>query len=262
MRSKILPAVFVITAFCFSTIYISAQSYEDYRDKRSPARTERPLSDERTKAGDEFRDELREVVRQEIDASMARERQSRDRYIDEDALVGDVRTIVREEIEDAIKLRKKTYLSKGTIEAGGFLSFQLTGLEAEEDDNNFIVKIYPIFNYFLGSSIALSLKGEAEFNLTTDSERYNVGVGPMFVYGITRKNDICFYTAIYAGISMNTAISESYGYRYANEVGFKFVMSNGVIVNTGVQVVFDNSGENIDGFQNLIVPTIGITAWF
>jgi len=39
-------------------------------------------------------------------------------------------------------------------------------------------------------------------------------------------------------------------------------MSNGVIINAGVQLIFDNLGESVEGFQNIIVPTVGITAWF
>ena len=45
-------------------------------------------------------------------------------------------------------------------------------------------------------------------------------------------------------------------------MGIKFGMTSGLIFNAGVQLVFDNLGENVSGFQNIIVPTIGITAWF
>ena len=65
-----------------------------------------------------------------------------------------------------------------------------------------------------------------------------------------------------AGVSRNSEINDKIGFRYANGMGFKFVLSSGIIFNAGVQLVFDNLGENVSGFQNIIVPTIGITAWF
>ncbi len=173
-----------------------------------------------------------------------------------------MRRIVREEIEDAIKIRDKKYLVGGTWEAGGFISAQFKGLSSDENDNNFRFKVLPLVNYFLGRNLALSLRGEADFNITAGSQVYYVGAGPMFAFGIDKKEHFCFYTTIYAGMSVNTALSDSYGFRYGNEIGLKFILTSGVILNLGVMMAFDNAGEGVSGFQNIIIPTMGITAWF
>ena len=123
------------------------------------------------------------------------------------------------------------------------------------------MKIFPVVNYFLGTNIALSLKGEAEFNFTTNVQNYYAGIGPQFAFGIDKNNRFCFYTAIYFGISMNSELSKGFGYRFGNELGLKIVMTNGVILNFGCMLAFDNAGS-IQGFQNLIIPTVGITAFF
>jgi hypothetical protein len=253
----------LITAAAVSTA--ARETYEDYRDKdqrKGYIKRDKPLSEEKTGRGDEFRDELRGAVRDEIDQSMSRERKASEKKVDKNDIITDVRQIVREEIEDAIKLKQKYYLTKGTIETGGFLSVQFKGLEGDSNDNNFIVKVFPLFNYFVGNTIAASLKGEAVFNLTTNSQAYNVGIGPMFVYGLTKSDDICFYAAIYLGVSMNSSLTNGFGYRYSNELGLKFVMTSGVILNFGTMIAFDDSGDQMTGFQNIIIPTVGITAWF
>jgi len=173
-----------------------------------------------------------------------------------------VKRVVREEIEDAIKIKEKRYLSFGTIEVGGFVAFQTRGLESDERDINYIFQLFPLFNYFVHPNIAISVKAEANFNLTSNTQLFNVNVGPSFVFGINKSDSICFYASIYNGISMDTAKNTNIGYRFSNEVGLKFVLTSGVILNLGVMVVFDNNGEQVTGFSNLFVPSLGITAWF
>jgi len=145
---------------------------------------------------------------------------------------------------------------------GGFVSYQAKGVDSDEQDNNNILKVFPQFAFFVNNNIALAMKGEAEFNLTNDTEAYSGGAGPQFIFGITKRDDVCFYAEIMAGVSRNSQISEEIGYRYSNGFGLKFVLSSGVIFNAGVQLVFDNLGQNMTGFQTVVVPTIGITAWF
>lgn len=268
VRSIICP-LFVAALLTVAAGINARESYEDYMDQRyrgngrdMQIRRDRPLSEIDPAAKEDLMDELRGAVREEIDQSMKDEKRDDSRRVNESRFIEDVRSIVREEIEDAIKIKQSRYLRRGTIEVGGFVSYQAKGVESDEDDNNNILKVFPQFGFFVGDNIALALKGEAEFNLTNDTQAYSGGAGPQFVFGITKKNDVCFYADMMAGVSRNSEINDKIGFRYSNGMGFKFVLSSGIIFNAGVQLVFDNLGENVSGFQNIIVPTIGITAWF
>jgi len=270
MLKKIIISIFILLILPAIFGLISArESYEDYLERYNKSNKgdtritrDKPLSEIRPGERDTFLEELRGAVREEIDQSIVKERRESSQKVNNNKFVEDVRRIVKEEIEDAIKIKQSKYLKKGTFEIGGFLSYQARGVDSDKDDNNNILRVYPQLAYFLSSNIAFALKGEAEFNLTNDTQAYHAGAGPQFVFGITRNDDICFYADMMAGVSRNTQVSDKYGYRYSNGVGLKFISTSGVIFNIGVQLVFDNLGENATGFQNIIVPTIGITAWF
>lgn len=246
------------------------ESYEDYMDQKKGEgkskdiyiKKDKPLSEISPEDREELLDELRGAVREELEQSIKGEKNEGEKKVNQNKFVEEVRSIVKEEIEDAIKIKQSKYLKRWTVELGGFLSYQAKGVDSEEEDNNNILKVYPQFAVFLDSNIAFAIKGEAEFNLTNDTKAYAGGAGPQFVFGITKKDDVCFYADIMAGISRNSQISDKIGYRYSNGFGLKFVLTSGVIFNAGVQIVFDNLGESVTGFQNVIVPTIGITAWF
>ncbi len=269
----------IMTVFIASAAVIPAvsqDSYEDYRYQRDTynrdypyqrsddgkTRRESPLSDVSVREKEDFLDDLRGAVRDEIDTSISKERKASTQKINENKLIRDVRRIVKEEIEDAIKIKEKRYLTGGTWELGGFVSAQFKGLSSSEEDNNFRFRIQPTVNYFIFENMALSLRGEADFNVTASSQIYNAGAGPMFVFGLDRKETICFYTTIFAGVSMNTTLQNQMGFRYGNEFGFKFILTSGVILNFGALVAFDNAGDSMEGFQNIIIPTMGVTAWF
>lgn len=270
MFKKILLILLILVLTPVIPGIISArESYEDYLESynrniqgETRVRRDKPLSEIRPGERDTFLDELRGAVREEIDQGIVNQKTEKTRTVNDNKFVEDVRRIVKEEIEDAIKIKQLRYLKSGTFEIGGFLSFQARGVDSSNNDNNNILRVYPQLAYFLLNNIAIAVKGEAEFNLTTDTQAYNAGLGPQFVFGITKNDDICFYADMMAGISRNTSISKKYGYRYSNGLGVKFITVSGVIFNVGVQLVFDNLGGNSSGFQNLIVPTIGITAWF
>lgn len=270
MLKKILIMVSILCiAPAISGIISARESYEDYLErynKKSSGETvvsrDKPLSEIRPGDRDMLLDELRGAVREEIDQGIVYEKREEAKTSNSNRFVEDVRRIVKEEIEDAIKIKQMRYLKKGTAEIGGFLSYQARGVDSNENDNNNIIRVYPQLAYFLSNNIAFAVKGEAEFNLTNDTQAYHAGAGPQFVFGITKKDDICFYADMMAGVSRNTSITKKYGYRYSNGIGLKFITVSGVIFNMGVQLVFDNLGENSAGFQNIIVPTIGITAWF
>lgn len=239
------------------------KSYEDYvqiREKKM--NRDRPLSEIRTGESEDVLDEVRGAVREEIDDSISKERKASKKKIDKSKFIRDIRQIVREEIEDAIKIKGKRFLAEKTFEIGGFISYQSKGIESNESDNNSIIKIFPMMSYFLHSNVAIWVKGAAVINLTSNAKSYNAGMGPMFIFALDRSEEICFYTTVFAGASKNSTIKDSIGYRYGNELGLKFVLTSGVILNLGVMIVFDNAGDKVTGFQNIIEPTIGISAWF
>lgn len=270
MSRRTLICSFCAAALLFVTAGIYArESYEDYMERKYRGnrqdirvKRDRPLSEIDPAEREDLLDELRGAVREEIDQSIREDKGDERKRINESRFIEDVRSIVREEIEDAIKIKQGRYLKKGTVEVGGFLSYQARGVDSDKDDNNNILKIFPQFAYFLSDNVAIALKGEAEFNLTTDKQAYAGGAGPQFVFGITKRDDVCFYADMMAGVSRNTELNDKFGYRYSNGMGLKFVLTSGIIFNAGVQLVFDNLGEDVSGFQNIIVPTIGITAWF
>lgn len=270
MRAKLIffPLSVILILLC-GTIY-GRESYEDYMNKNNSGsnnrdieiKRDKPLSEIDPNDREELLDELRGAVRDELDQSIKGEKGDSEKKINQNKLVDEVRSIIKEEIEDAIRIKQSRYLRKYTIEMGGFVSYQAKGVDSSEQDNNNILKVFPQFSFFLDNNIALAVKGEAELNLTNKTKAYSGGAGPQFVFGITKRDDICFYADIIAGISRNSEINNKIGYRYSNGFGLKFVLSSGVIFNTGVQVIFDNLGQSKSGFQNVIVPTIGITAWF
>lgn len=272
----IIVSILLISAVTGLVYSLSAQeSYEDYRYARDKnnrlypgkkksdyVRREKPLSEIKGADSEGFLDDLRGAVREEIDSSISKERKASKKVINENKLIGDIRRIVKEEIEDAISIRDKKYLNPYTWEVGGYISAQFKGLSSNASDNNYRFKILPVVNFFLMKNFALGLHGEADINITTGSQIYNVGAGPMFAFGIDKAERFCFYTTIFIGMSYNTALADKIGLRYGNELGLKFILTSGVILNVGIMVAFDNAGDNITGFQNIYLPTIGITAWF
>lgn len=276
VRSWLPLVVSVILLVSLGALLYSQESYEDYRNVRDrydrrgyldsqkgkADKRDKPLSELSSGEKEDLLDELRNAVRDEIDESISKERKASKKKVDRDRLIVDVKRVVREEIEEAIKIKEKRYLSFGTIEVGGFIAFQTLGLESDERDINYIFQLFPLFNYFVHPNIAMSLKSEMNFNLTTNTQVFNINVGPSFIFGINKTDSICFYNSVYVGISMDTAKNTNVGYRFSNEIGLKFVLTSGVILNLGVMIVFDNSGEQVTGFSNMFVPSLGITAWF
>lgn len=270
MRAKVIfiPLAAVLAVLLCSSIY-GRESYEDYMNQKNKVKNkdieikrDKPLSEISPDDREELLDELRGAVREELDQSIKDEKKDKNKKINQAKFVDEVRSIVKEEIEDAIRIKQSKYLRRYTLELGGFVSYQAKGVDSNETDNNNILKVFPQFAFFLDNNIALAIKGEAELNLTNNTQAYSGGIGPQFVFGLTKKDDVCFYADIMAGISRNSQVSNKIGYRYSNGFGLKFVMTSGVIFNAGVQLIFDNLGNQKTGFQNVIVPTVGITAWF
>ncbi len=256
-------SIAIIIAFA-AVMAPGQESYEDYNDRRNydrrdSARRDKPLSELRPGEEDNLLDDLRGAVRDEIDRSISKDRVEKRKTVDRDSLIRDVKTIVKEEIEDAINLKSKTYLAPHTIEMGGFISLQTYGLEGSASDYNFIIKVYPIFFYFLHKNIALGIKGESEFNITTGDINFSVGLGPQFVFGLGPRQQVLFYTNVFVGVSMNQG---NFGWRFSNELGIKIVLTRGVLLNIGVTLAFDTGGQAVTGFENIIIPGVGITAYF
>jgi len=271
MRWQKIPCYILLFSLVimFGTASSARESYEDYwknkkekSEERTSVKRDRPLSEMKTGEREGLYDELRGAVREEIDSSLSKERKASKKKINEDKLISDVKKIVREEIEDAIRLKEKKYLRRGTMEIGGFVSLNMAGLEGNETDNNLVVKVFPMVNYFITDNIALGMKAAAEMNFTTDTQDYNGGIGPQFAFGMNDDETWIFYATMFAGISKSAAGGSSISYRYGNEIGIKVVLTSGVILNFGTMLVFDNGGSSGSGFQNIVVPAIGISAWF
>jgi len=263
LLSIVCCLIFIMNPFTGNVNTYAQKSYEDYvqvRDRKM--NRDRPLSEIRTGENEDVLDEVRGAVRDEIDDSISKERKASKKKIDKSKFIRDIRQIVREEIEDAIKIKGKRYLTEKTFEIGGFLSYQSKGIESNSADNNSIIKIFPMMSFFVHSNVAIWVKGAAMINLTSNTTSYNAGIGPQFIFALDRAEEICFYTTVFAGASKNSALKDSIGYRYGNELGLKFILTSGVILNLGVMIVFDNAGDKVTGFQNIIEPTIGISAWF
>ncbi len=261
--SRLFPVFSLALLLLSISIYLSArESYEDYRGpKEKYANKDKPLSEIRTGDSEDLMDDLRGAVRDEIDQSLSKERKASKKTINKDALITDVKKIVKEEIEDAIRIKDKKYLSKNTIEIGGFISFQSIGLAGTPVDTNLILKLFPVFNYFFIPNFSLSFKATAEFNFTGNTQAFDIGTGPLFVFGLDKRDEICFYTAIYVGISLRSG-SAAVGFRVTDEIGLKFVLTRGLILSIGVGFAFDSSAVTVTGFQNLIIPAVGITGYF
>ena len=252
--------VILMMQFALSDLY--SESYEDFRDQRdfvnidNIRRAEGPLADIKNPQRVDFLQDLRGAVRDEIDTSMSKERKAKRTNIDEDRIIRDVRRIVKEEIEDAIRIKEAEYLSAGTIELGGSISAQFDGLGS---GNSSRFQILPVFNYFFVQGFGLSFKGEVDMSFDKNDEiNYNICAGPIFVFGLNRRNSVCFFTGIYAGVVSN---DRDLGFRYANEMGFKFVLTRGVLLSASLMVAVDLHDRKGD-LENKIMPAIGITAWF
>ncbi len=208
-------------------------------------------------------DDLREAVSDEIDSAMSKERKASTRKIqNKSKLIQEVRQIVRKEIEEAINLKQKAYLSKGIIEIGGFFSLQVAAIEGNEQDNHLIIKFLPSCTYYFLPSFGINVRVGIDINLTTNIQNYYGLVGPQFVFPMDRREKFLFFTTFLIGITYSSNIGQPLGYRFGNDLGIKFIFSMGFAINVGLMIAFDNAGQTVSGFQDLIVPTIGITAWF
>jgi len=277
--------------FAVSSAY--SESYEDFMEQRdsnnrnvivantsSSQRTDVPLADIRIEhdagVGQEetrvvqrvdFLEDLRGAVRDEIDSTMNKERKAQKEGINEDRLIRDVRRIVKEEIEDAIRIKEMKYSSPGTLEMGVTFSREFNLFSSRDFKDSSKFQIQPLINYFLFDGFGFSLKGGADISVTDISRSWGLCTGPIFAFGLNRDETIHFFTGIYAGISSRSNRTRTsgteYGFCYSNEFGLKFVLSSGVLLSTSITTAFDvNTGSTGDKFRNVIMPMIGITAWF
>jgi len=279
-RYKRLILMLVVLFLASFVALYARQSYEDYRGERNSenynsssnkktdinkrtnfVEKDKPLSEINAGERDEFIQELRKEVKDEIDKSLRKERKAKKKKINKDEIISDVKKIVKDEINNAILVKQKKYLARNTLEFGGFISFFVTGLNSDSTDNNWLLQVFPVFNWLIIPNVALAVKGEITFNITTGTQQYVASAGPMFTFGVNKADTIVLYAAIYGGISYNSALTNKLGFRFINEFGIKFIFNPGVALTLGVQVIFDNAGDNITGFQNLYMPAIGVTAW-
>lgn len=267
-RCIIYPLISFLSVLLFSQAY-GRDSYEDYIDRKNKTdyyeyneiKSDRVLSDIKPDERDVLLDELRGVVREELNGNPDSEKKAVKKNNKNSRFAEDVRSIVKEEIDEAIRIKQGRYPAGRIFETGVLFSYKAKGAGSDDNDDN-ILKVFPQVSFFIDKNVALALKGGVDFNLTDKTRAYSVCAGTQFVYGITKTDDVCLYADIMAGISRNSEISNDTGFRYSNGFGLKFVTVVGVSFNAGVQLVFDNLDDSVTGFQKSVEPVIGITAWF
>ena len=255
------------------------ENYEDYLEYRAAKNAnagrdarEAPLSDMEGKGKGNVYNNLRGYIRDEIDQTIAERRHARGE-LNNDRLSQEIRTIVREEIRDVANIKRKKYLDRWTVEFGGMFAF---GVKIVRDgtvnpgvqDNSFSVTASPFANLFFFKWFALSAKVDFNFQSTDGTAVYNVNLGPMFAVGLNKPDSIVFYIAVYGGICSDPNLYEStepstlpFGFRYSNDIGLKFQLTPGVMLNTGINVAVNIRETDFSFFDIDVIPSIGISAW-
>ena len=159
----------------------------------------------------------------------------------------------------------KKYAEPGVMEAGGFMSTQIPFLNADAEDNNLLIRVFPTFNYFLLEFFSVGIKSEVSVNLTTSDMMIHGGIVPQATLPLPSflvlKEWHLFLNA-YLGAHFDSSLTNALGYRYANEIGVKFLLNKKLFLNVGLQYFFSNHGDKKDAFQNVFLPTVSVTGWF
>jgi hypothetical protein len=254
---KIVPAMAAMLTFAFY-MNASAESYEDYM----PARGQN-LQGAQIAAGSDVYDELRKSIRNEINGTNNPENETYSDSAVSSALNKEIRRIAKEETEKAVQSEGKYYPYSGAFEIGGFIYGMTTSKKDQNGDKQSSLRFMGVMNYFLSGNMALSLKGDGDFDITNNHQLYGVELGPMFAFALDSRKLVSLYVAIYGGVTFNNLsyLHDKYGIRYANEAGFKFSVAKGVNINLGIMAAFDNEKAKASGFETVITPMLGITAW-
>jgi hypothetical protein len=78
--------------------------------------------------------------------------------------------------------------------------------------------------------------------------------------GLNSSNSVCLYIAIYGCLTVNSFLHDMYGFRYSNEIGFKFVLVRSIIT-LGASVGFENNKARDSDYKTVIIPMLGISTW-
>lgn len=250
----------VIMIVLFSLPVFSYDSYEDYR-----ALNEREVEVVQEDVGkivkqhSEVSGELRKNVRGEIYGNLD---EATFNEIVRKAVNKEIRRIAQEEAERSVRRACQTYPAMGIWEIGGFFGGVIKSKDYATGKSSNSVNFAGVINYFFSNNIAASLKGDGNFNISQNDQIYALEFGPMFAFALDSQKIASFYVAVYGGVTVNSFLSDKYGVRYANEVGFKFAIAQGVNINVGLNIAFDNNKFNASGFETIVNPAIGVTAWF
>jgi len=239
---------------------MNQKTKSDNKDREN--RDDKTPSDIKPEYREELLKDIRGVIREELDQDDKEKKNDKEKKTKKGRFSDEVRSILKEEIDEAIRIKQSKYLRKYTVELGVLVSYQPKGADSDENDEGNLLRVFPQFAFFIDNNVALALRGETEFDLTNNTRAYSGVAGPEFIFGITKKDDVCFYVDIMAGVSRNSRVSNRLGYRYTNGCGLKFLLTRSLNFNAGVQLVFDNLETDRKEFKKDIVPTIGLTAWF
>jgi len=240
----------------FSSQVLFADSYENYRQYRDSSNADY-ITETKTNEPWGIYDGLRNSIKDEVNRGLL-EPDSMETNSDLDETI---RKIVREEIKKTLQRERKKYLTAGVFEIGGYVSGQLhspySGTGGNRTDT---ILTAGVMNIFIINNLALSFKGEGDFDITNNHQLYYIGIGPMFAFGLDSSNQIAVYFSIHGCFRVNSFFKDKYRQRYANEIGFKLGLGR-AILNIGLSVGFENDKMKSLNFTVDVNPMIGITTW-
>jgi len=267
---KIITFILILAV---SGSLVARDSYENYMQdrtmknaaKKKKIKKEKPLSEMNTKEREEFYDDLRGAIREEIDKTISKERKASKKKVDKGSIVDKVRKIVKDEINDAIKLKQKDYFTFGTWEIGGALNWQIpVPVWSSSTDYPNTLEFTLITNFLFSSTFTISFRGTIDWAIATNQFGFEVLLGPQFQYRLGGLKWLGFYATIYVGYGINPSFASSnYGFKVANELGFKFILPNhGPIITIGCLGQWDETGPSMNGLQFFVKLYVAITGWF
>ncbi|MDR3238386.1 MAG: hypothetical protein LBT84_07775 [Spirochaetia bacterium] len=235
-----------------------ADSYENYRNERDSSNSEY-IAAAAWGVYDNLRGSIKNEINENIDGGG--EQSDASKPLSDGELNDTIRKIIREEVKEALGKGGKKFLTSGIFEMGGFVSGQINGASAGNGgDKATTIATSGIMNYFVANNFALGIKGGGDFDITMNHQLYYVGFGPTFAMGLNNSNSVCLYVAIHGCLTVNSFLDDMYGFRYSNEIGFKFVLGRSII-NLGVAVGFENNKAKNSDYNTIVTPMLGISTW-
>ncbi len=160
---------------------------------------------------------------------------------------------------------EKKYADASCLEVGGSAFFYLPMTSPDTDQQDVILRASPMVYFFLFKSFAIGIKTDMNLNLSAEKKMMDffLGFSPQAAFPLM-TDFLYMYVNITAGISFNAAYEQlQTGFFYGNELGVKFQLNKGFLLNVGVYYLFDNARNQLEkeAYQNRLIPTIGVSGW-